>query len=97
MFDDWVDNLYSFPHLINPSKPQSESAKLLFTLAMEQVQSPDEPAEEERPNEAHLDYSDAPRGDKAVLADKRLKAAHDWLNSERPPDNYTDKEKSLTI
>jgi hypothetical protein len=32
-FDDWVDNLYGFAHLINPSPPATESVKYLYILA----------------------------------------------------------------
>ena len=32
-FNDWVDNLYGFTHLINPSLPATRSASFLFTLA----------------------------------------------------------------
>ncbi len=37
-FDNWVDNLYSFIHLLNPPAPSSVSFQLLFTFMMEQVQ-----------------------------------------------------------
>ncbi len=37
-FDDWVDNLYGFIHLLNPPVPSSVSFQLLCVFPMEQVQ-----------------------------------------------------------
>ena len=36
-FDNWVDNLYSFLHLLNPSTPGAHSVNLLFSFANEQA------------------------------------------------------------
>ncbi len=36
-FDDWVDNLYRFIHLLNPPVPTSTSAQLLCTFTTEQT------------------------------------------------------------
>src|SRR5712691_4785181 len=47
--DDWVDNLYGFTHMINPTQPTSDSAKLLCAFAMEQAgQRPEETADSEQ-------------------------------------------------
>ena len=34
-FEDWIDNLYGFAHMINPSIPALQSGQLVHTLAME--------------------------------------------------------------
>ena len=48
-FDDWVDNLYGFAHLLNPTAPKSDSAKLLCAFAMEQAhQRPEDTSNSER-------------------------------------------------
>jgi hypothetical protein len=96
-FDDWVDNLYGFAHLLNPSAPTSESAKLLCAFAMEQAhQRPEDTTNSER-EEPPLDYNAVPRTDSAVFADKRLDMAHDWLISFERPDNISDHSYSLVV
>ena len=47
-FDDWVDNLYGFTHMINPTQPTLDSTKLLCAFVMEQAgQRPEETADSE--------------------------------------------------
>ena len=96
-FDDWVDNLYGFAHLLNPTTPKSETATLLCAFAMEQVtQRPEDTANSER-EEPPLEYKEVPRSDKAVKADRRLEMAHDWLGSLLRPDDISDHEYSLVM
>ena len=38
-FDDWMDNLYSFIHLVNPTTPARSLTSLILTLAL-QITSP---------------------------------------------------------
>ena len=80
-FDDWVDNLYGFSHMLNPPAPTSDSAKLLHTFAMELAhQRPEDTSNSDR-EEPELEYTAVPRSDKAIHGDKRLEMAHDWLGS----------------
>jgi hypothetical protein len=95
-FDDWVDNLYGFTYLLNPSNPESHSAILLCTFAMEQTQLPEDTADSER-DDPPDNYKTVPRSDKASLANKRLEAAHDWLLSLERPGEMSDHEYILTI
>jgi hypothetical protein len=96
-FDDWVDNLYGFAHLLNPTAPKSDSAKLLCAFAMEQAhQRPEDTADSNR-EEPPLEYSAVPRTEAETLADKRLTMAHDWLLSLERPDNISDHEYTLVM
>ena len=80
-FDNWVDNLYGFAHLLNPSAPKSDSAKLLCAFAMEQShQCPEDTTDSDR-EEPPLAYSEVPQTEAENLADKQLAMAHDWLIS----------------
>ncbi len=96
-FDNWVDNLYGFMHLINPLQLRSDSTKLLCTYAQVQTAlcftnniGPDQ-------SETTLEYRQVPCTETAVLADKRLEMAHDWLISFERPDNITQHEYALII
>ncbi|SRR6266702_1505910 len=75
-FDDWIDNLYSFIHMINNPISAPQTNQLLYTLttkvACRTADMDDELITE--PN-----YHLVPRSITAVQADKRLEMAHDWL------------------
>ena len=90
-FDDWVDNLYGFMHLINHPVPAPHSNILLGAL-IEDIQGVDfdssEP-EEEKPN-----YNIIPRTMNAARADKHLEQVHDWLTFTEQPEDMSDKEYS---
>ena len=95
-FDDWVDNLYGFVHLLNPSTPATHSANLLYSFANEQAtQLPSNIIE--LMDDMSTDTYAAPRTKAATLADRRLEKAHDWLISMERPDGITDHEFSLII
>ena len=66
-FNDWVDNLYGFTHLINPSLLATQSASFLFTLAS-QLATP-------RPSalagsDAPIEYYKVPCSEAVIQADK---------------------------
>jgi hypothetical protein len=91
-FDDWVDHLYGFLHLINPATPAPHTNDLLRRFSVEQT--PDNSPE---PEEAEDIAYTPPRTEAAKLADQRLKQAHDWLTTlERPPETE-DHDYSLII
>jgi hypothetical protein len=96
-FDDWVDNLYGFAHMLNPAQPASDSAKLLCAFAMEQAGQQSEDNLESEREEPPLTYDAVPRSDAAILADKRLEMAHDWLSSLDQPEDISDHEFALVI
>ena len=95
-FDDWVDNLYGFLHFLNPSKPVTHSAKLICNFAIEiATQSPTNITESS--SAAELATYTAPHSNTAILTDKRLEMAHDWLISIEQPDSILDHKYSLVI
>ena len=88
-FDDWVDNLYGFMHLINHPVPAPRSDILLGAL-VEDVQGADFDSSE--PEEEKPDYNIIPRTMNAARADKRLEQVHDWLTFMEQPEDMLDKE-----
>ena len=96
-FDNWVDNLYGFMHMLNPTTPTSELAKLICTFAVEQAtQRPTDITDSDR-SEPPIEYYKVPRSAAAILADKRLAMVHDWLITLERPDPISDHEFSLVI
>ena len=94
-FDDWVDNLYGFTHLVNPTVPATISANLLNSFAAYEhltQMTADFGADEYR----DVPYT-APRSDAAAYADLRLREAHRWLMSLKRPENISDHEYALII
>ena len=63
-FNNWVDNLYRFMHLLNPIKPVSQSAQLFCTFTMEEMRETD--AETKAPI---IDYKAVPWPEKALLVE----------------------------
>ena len=96
-FDDWVDNLYGFLHLLNPATPAIFSMNLLCTFAAEHAMQLPSDISEAPENAASTDGYSAPRTEAALLADKRLEMAHDWLITMERPDDIDDHEFSLVI
>ncbi len=78
-FDDWVDNLYGFIHLLNPPALSSASFQLLCVLTMEQVQPRPKTVSDANHADPPIQYYQIPWLGKATFVDKRLEAAHDWL------------------
>ena len=96
-FDDWVDNLYGFMHMLNPTTLMSESAKLICTFAAEQAtQRPTDIIDSNR-SEPPIEYYKVPRSATVILADKCLAMAHDWLITLERPDPISDHKFSLVI
>ena len=96
-FDDWVDNLYSFMHLINPVKPATTSASMLLTF-MHQEFTAAAPAPFDASADRYLDIPyKVPRSKAAHLTDKRLTMAYNWLNSLRHPSSILDHMFELTL
>jgi hypothetical protein len=96
-FDDWVDNLYGFMHLINPPIPATTSVNILYLFTcQESAISPPDPADNVSERYLNIPYT-APRSEAALLADKRLAMAHDWLISTQRPPGISDHEYTVTI
>ena len=95
-FDDWVDNLYGFTHLINPAAPAPESNRLICAFASEQVIHRPANATVADPN-SPIEYHKVPRTAAERLADKRLEMAHDWLATLERPGDISDHEYTLVM
>ena len=80
-FDDWVDQLYGFVHLVNPPlrTAQRSTATPVYSTF---VASPTL-----RLDYNEIEYSEVPRSPSATRADLRLTLLVPWLTSlERPPE-----------
>ena len=82
-FEDWINNLYGFTHMINQPIRAPRSEEFVHVLALEPTfghayDVPD--AQIDEPN-----YDLIPRNAAAMQADKKLAMIHDWLTfMERP-------------
>ena len=68
-FDDWVDHLYRFLHLLNLTTPAPQTNDLLYRFATEQ--SPILESDLDPDNAQDTTYA-RPRSDSARLTDQRL-------------------------
>ena len=96
-FDDWVDNLYGFAHLIKPAAPAPESNRLTYALAEEQVVHRPANTKDNDSTSTPFEYHKVPRTAAERLADKRLEMAHDWLATLERPDDISDHEYTLVM
>jgi hypothetical protein len=96
-FNDWVNNLYSFTHLLNPSNLNSKLDQLLCAFTMEQANQAPADTENSAWEDPSLDYQTVPRTVTAIAANRRLEMAHDWLNTLEHPQDTSDHEYSLVI
>ena len=88
-FNDWVNNLYGFMHLINHPMPALHSDILLGAL-VEDVQGADSDSsepEKEKPN-----YNIILRTMNAAHTDKHLEQVHNWLSFTEQPEDMSDRE-----
>ena len=69
-FNDWVDQLYGFTHLLNPPIPAPELVRLLQVFAMETLASPLGEILDPDRLEPNIKYSSVLRSKAAILADK---------------------------
>jgi len=94
-FDDWVDNLYSFLHFINPPVPAAQLERLLYTLTGQEAAIL---SEEFTESDAACDITyTAPQTEAADLTDKHLRQVHNWLIFLAHLDTTGDHEYSLII
>jgi hypothetical protein len=94
-FEDWIDNLYRFSHMINHPIAAPQSIKLVHALALETMHAyahavPD--AHRYEPN-----YDTIPRGAAAIQADLKLAMIHDWLTFLERPGSLSDQDYAALI
>jgi hypothetical protein len=94
-FEDWVDNLYGFVHLVNPTAPAPRTNALLRIFASTiAAQQPGEPQTSDAPPE--LDYNIIPCSAAAAQLDKRIEQVHDWLTFfDQPSDMHVRDYEAL--
>ncbi|THH06591.1 hypothetical protein EW146_g9566 [Bondarzewia mesenterica] len=87
-FDDWVNNVYGFLHLINSPSTSSPTA-ILPTY-------PNNIAIDADPQDIMpiptISYSDVPHSDNDHTADRHLDQVHDWHKSMEHPSTLSDAE-----
>jgi hypothetical protein len=94
-FEDWIDNLYGFSHMINHPIAAPQSIKLVHALALETMHAyahavPD--AHRYEPN-----YDTIPWRAAAIQADLKLAMIHDWLTFLERPGGLSDQDYATLI
>src|SRR5713226_4601894 len=84
-FDDWIDNLYGFMHMINSDvyakRPQASMATFVAEIAEMEVP---------RDVEGELSYDEVDRNLGAKLANERLVMVREWLKTLMRPADMSD-------
>jgi hypothetical protein len=94
-FDDWIDNVNGFIHLINPLPSFSSfiTAAPPITCYITDRDQSQEPEEHQIPTqEDHTPYSIVPRSDIAKATDDRLDKVQHWLETLERPSSLSDSE-----
>jgi hypothetical protein len=91
-FDDWINNLYGFMHLINrsPSVPTSQASIAIFVSDVADIELPQEDV-------SATSYANVPRSDQANADDNRLCKVRLWLDSLVRLDNVSDSDYTAFI
>ena len=91
-FDDWIDDLYGFMHMINTDAlvdtPQHDVA-IFATEVADIQQAPQEVVD--------ITYKDVPRSVAAQLADDRLLSVREWLTTLSRPQGLSDTDYAAFI
>jgi hypothetical protein len=92
-FDDWVDNLYGFVHLINPAVRAPCTTQPLHIFASQIIdETGDLPPSQPK---ITLNYNIIQCNMSTMQADKRLKQVHNWLTFFKWPDGMADHKYEL--
>ena len=89
-FEDWIDNLYTFTHMINQPICAPCSEKFTHVLALEPTFSHVHDVPDAQINEPNYDL--IPRNAAAMQADKKLAMIHDWLTFMERPEGLSDQD-----
>ena len=96
-FEDWIDEVNGFMHMINePVGFQHQQNHILASPPIscymaESTRDQSEPPEESA-DEPVTPYSEVPRSDNAIAADRRLLHVRNWLQTLERPKDLTDPE-----
>lgn len=96
-FEDWIDDINGFMHLVNPHPSNCRtitSTPIIATYVLDTVhQDSPEPEPSHLENEVTITpYSVVPRSETALKADARLSKVQNWLETLERPDSMTDTE-----
>jgi hypothetical protein len=94
-FEDWIDNLYSFAHMINNPIRMPKSEQLVHVLALEQTLS--HPYTTPDPQIYEPNYNIIPRSATAIQANEKLAMIHNWLTFLERPDGLSDQDYVAVI
>jgi hypothetical protein len=86
-FEDWIDNLYGFAHMINNPIHTPKLERLVHVLALEQMLS--HPYVTPNPQRYEPNYDIIPRSATAMQANEKLAMIHDWLTFLERPDGLS--------
>ena len=96
-FDDWIDNVNGFMHIINLS-PTIASALtatppiINYAITSDHNQTKEDNSDLSVTEEAITPYSVIPRSEIAIAADQRLEKVRDWLETLKRPDGMIDPD-----
>ncbi|KAJ3499308.1 hypothetical protein NLJ89_g10112 [Agrocybe chaxingu] len=93
-FEDWIDNVHGFMHLLNPTHSFISAAPpfLIYASEITPEALPDPTGTVQPPAPTPDSYSIIPRSDEAQKADARLFKVHEWHCTLQRPDGMSDTE-----
>ena len=94
-FEDWIDNLYSFAHMINIQVPVPCLERLVHILALEPTFSHAYTTPDAQFGEPNYDF--IPRSATVTQADEKLAMIHEWLTFLEQPEGLTDQDYTALI
>jgi hypothetical protein len=94
-FDDWINNLYGFAHMINPLIAAPHSIKLVHTLALEATHIYAHAVLDAQSYEPN--YDTIPQGAAAIQANLKLAMIHNWLTFLERPGGLSDQDYATLI
>jgi hypothetical protein len=95
-FEDWIDNVNGFLHILNPLPTDintitaSPPIAAFISDANEEEPSDEELIEQETDKEASITYNNVPRSAAAAKADETLTKVQPWLETLERPADFTD-------
>ena len=88
-FDDWVDRVYGFMHFLNPTRLQITFSDKNATFAAEAIDEPN--ITNDSVSTDPFTYKRVPCSEKSHKADDHLHRVCEWFESQRRPDDISDK------
>src|SRR5271168_1390359 len=93
-FEDWIDNVNGFMHVINPLPTSSDTiinapptTAFISDTVEEITPEPEETESEVNGSQATITYNNVPRSPATIKADERLQEVQPWLKTLQRPSN----------